>query len=464
MTLALSEEPIPAALIRKVLRAATVSGHLQPVLCGSALDFVGIQPLLDAVAAYLPSPDQRPPVVGIDPKSKDQDEPAKISRKPSPEEPFCGLVFKIVSDKHGDLCYVRVYSGELKAGSRVLNATQDKKENVPQLWHIQADSRQQVDSVSAGDIVGVIGLRNSVTGDTLCETRHPIILERIAFPETVLSMAIEPATSADRKKLSDTLEMMKRQDPTFRASENAETGQTLISGMGELHLEVIQHRLQRDFKLDVKVHKPRVSYRETIDKAVEVTGECHRMINGVQHTAAVTIRVEPTGQDEAVTVTSRPGSGLPPEMLQVILEELRASAEGGGTIGFPLMQLKATVLGAQVHETESTELAFRAATNQAFDNALREGGTVLLEPIMRLEITTPEEHLGDFVSDLQQRRAIIHKSENRGRDTIIHAEAPLANLFGFSSDMRSLSQGRASCSMEPSRYGPAPPEELQRFL
>ena len=263
-----------------------------PVLCGSALDGIGVQPVLDAVADYLPSPAEVPPVEGLDPKRKD----VKLARKPDAAEPFCGLVFKIQADRHGDLHYLRVYSGELKANSRVYNPGKDKKENVPQLWRIQADDRKQVDTVEAGDIIGVIGLHHSVTGDTLCDPREPILLESITFPDTVISMAIEPESTTERKKLADVLEMMKRQDPTFHARENEETGQTLISGMGELHLEVIKHRLLRDYRLNVRVHKPRVSYRETIARAVEVTGQCHRNIGGQMLQAKLDIRMEPNPQ------------------------------------------------------------------------------------------------------------------------------------------------------------------------
>jgi elongation factor G len=278
-------------------------------------------------------------------------------------------------------------------------------------------------------------------------------------------MAIEPESTDDRKKLGETLAMLRKQDPTFRAEENPETGQTLISGMGELHLEVIQHRLVRDFNLHVKVHKPRVSYRETVAKGAEVVGECSRMIQGAHHFAKVRLRVEPFERGiEPVTVTNVLNHGLPSEMLAVVLEALEDAGKGGGLLGFPLMRLKATVLGGEVHETDSTEIAFRTATSHAFDAALRAAGPVLLEPIMRLEINTPDEHVGDLVSDLQQRRAIIHHTESRGANTVIHAEAPLANLFGYSSAMRSLSQGRASATMEPASYAPAPEDVLQKFL
>jgi elongation factor G len=479
MELALAEEPIPEALIHKVVRQATVHLQIQPVLCGSALHGMGVQPVLDAVAAYLPSPLDMPPVEGFDVKTKGKhkgpavvegEQPKKICRKPDPAEPFCGLVFKILPYKTGDLSWVRIYSGTLEPNSRVLNPGRDKKENVAQLWRIHASKKEeQLSEARAGDIVGVIGLRDSVTGDTLCDTREPILLESIEFPETVISRAIEPESTDDRKKLGQTLELLRKQDPTFRASENEETGQTIISGMGELHLEVIEHRLLRDFNLKVKVHKPRVSYRETVERMVEVTGESNRMIQGVQHAAKVRIRLEPFAKGiHPVTVTNVPdcnsNAGLPNEMLSVVLEELESAGQGGGVIGFPLMRLKATVLGGQVGEAGLSEIAFRTAANHAFDTALREAKPVLLEPIMRLEINTPDDHVGDLVGDLQQRRAIIHRTESRGTNTVLHAEAPLANLFGYSSAMRSLSQGRASCSMEPSDYAPAPPDVLQKFL
>jgi elongation factor G len=475
MELALSEEEIPETLVCKVIRQATVHLQIQPVLCGSALHGMGVQPVLDAVAAYLPSPLDMPPVEGFDLKTKgkhkgpaavDGEQAKKIQRKPDPAEPFCGLVFKILPYKTGDLSWVRVYSGTLQPNSRVLNPGRDTKENVAQLWRIHASKKEeQVTEARAGDIVGVIGLRDSITGDTLCDTREPILLESIEFPETVISMAIEAESADDRKKLGQTLEMLRKQDPTFRASENEETGQTLISGMGELHLEVIQHRLQRDFNLNVKVHKPRVSYRETVERMVEVTGECNRLIQGTQHAAKVRIRVEPFAKGiHPVTVTNKLDHGLPNEILTVVLEELESAGQGGGVIGFPLMRLKATVLGGEIGEAGISEIAFRTAASHAFDTALREANPVLLEPIMRLEINTPDDHVGDLVSDLQQRRAIIHQTESRGTNTVLHAEAPLANLFGYSSAMRSLSQGRASCSMEPSDYAAAPPDVLQKFL
>jgi elongation factor G len=464
----LEENPIPSALIHRVIREATLQQLIQPVLCGSALDGIGVQPVLDAVARYLPSPADMPPVEGESveaTKGKGAAEPSKQYRKPLATEPFCGLVFKVLPAKTGDLSWVRVYSGTLKSNSRVLNPGRDKKENVAQLWHMQASRRDQVSEVETGDIVGIIGLRHSVTGDTICDPKHPILLESIVFPETVMSMAIEPDTTAERKKLGDVLELMRRQDPTFRAVENPETGQTLISGMGELHLEVIRNRLLRDFNLNVKVHKPRVSYRETIERAVEVMGTCHRHMGGQELFAEVDVRLEPAREVQGtVAVTSRcPPEQLPGELLHEAIEELRSRGEGGGVLGgFPLTGLRAIVTGARTNE-HTTPVAVRIAAGMAFEKGLREAGPVLLEPIMKLDITTPEEHLGDFVGDLQQRRALIHKTENRGKLVYIEAHAPLAELFGYSSAMRSLSQGRAGCSMQPLTYAPAPPEVGKAF-
>jgi elongation factor G len=460
--LLLDDKPIPSRLIHSVLREATLKENFVPILCGSALDGIGVQPVLDGVARYLPSPLDMPPVTGIDPKSKKE---ATLSRKPIPDEPFCALVFKILADRHGDMHWVRIYSGTLKANSRVFNPGKDKKENVPQLWHIQADRREQIEQAEAGQIVGIIGLRHSVTGDTLCEPKNPILLESITFPETVISMAIEPENATERKKLATVLDMMKRQDPTFRGIESEETGQTLISGMGELHLEVIKHRLLREFKLNVRVHNPRVSYRETIQNRVEVIGQCHRAIGGQTMFAELTIRFEPFAKGTSpVTVIPACGEALPPEFLGPTIEALREAGEGGGQLGYPLMNVKATILDAAVHETDSNEIAFRIAVADAFQKGLRAAGVVLLEPIMNLEVTTPDEYLGDFVSDLQKRRAIITETGHRGKIAIIKAQTPLAELFGYSSAMRGLSQGRATSTMEPSNYGPAPPEVLNSFI
>jgi elongation factor G len=461
--LAMAEGPIPPEVIRKAIRQATIARQVVPVLAGSALDCIGIQPVLDAVAWYLPSPADVPPVEGLDPTAKT---PTTITRKPDPQAPFCGLVFKIIAEKHGDLSFVRVYSGTLKAGSRAWNPLKQKKENVAQLWHVQADRREQIPEAFAGDIVGVIGPRASVTGDTLCDANDPILLETIQFPETVISMAIEPETSLDRKKLAETLEMMKRQDPTFRAVESEETGQTLISGMGELHLEVIRHRLERDFNLKCRVHKPRVSYKETVGRRAEVAGSINRQVAGQTLAATVTLRAEPVAEQGGVTVEQGwfPESESLASLAALMTQSVRESAERGGLKGCPLWAARIVVLESPIPEPPPSDVAVRMAAAEAVDRMLEAAGTVLLEPVMRVEVSVPEEHLGDVINDLQQRRAIITNTELRGGVTVLTAEAPLASMFGYSAAVRSVSQGRASFTMSPLKYGPAPAETAEAFV
>ena len=461
--LALAESEIPAGLMRDTVRKATLARKVIPVLAGSALDCIGVQPVLDAVTWYLPSPADVPPVEGLDPKKK---EPLTIQRPPDPEAPFCGLVFKILPEKHGDIAFLRVYSGTLKAGSRAWNPERQRKENIAQLWHVQADRREQVASCSAGDIIGIIGPRQSVTGDTLCDAQAPIVLEAIEFPETVISMAIEPETSLERKKLSETLEMMKRQDPTFRAIESEDTGQTLISGMGELHLEVIRHRLKREFNLHCRVHKPRVSYKETLKKAVRVKGESNRQVAGQTLEATVTLAAEPTGQQSGITVEQGwfPESEQLADIARIMTESVRESAERGGLKGCPLWGVRISVLETTVPEPLPTDVAIRIAAADSIERMLTAAGTVLLEPVMRVEVSVPEEHLGDVINDLQQRRTIITATEIRSGMNILTVEAPLAGMFGYSAAVRSVSQGRASFTMAPLKYGPAPAETAESFV
>ncbi|QDU98686.1 elongation factor G [Lignipirellula cremea] len=465
MELALQEEPIPIPLIRKVLREATLAMQIQPLLCGSALHGIGVQTVLNAVEHYLPSPLDRPAVKGFNPFQKDKKtgEPAIEERGPNNEDPFCALVFKIIPERTADNYWVRVYSGELKQNSRVSNPGKELKENVSQLWQLRASKKNpqgQIEKVGAGDIVCLIGPRHSITGDTLCDPKHPIVLEAIEFPKTVISMAIEPENTAERKKLGEMLEMLKRQDPTFQAVENEETGQTLISGMGELHLDIIKNRLLRDFKLNVKVHKPRVSYRETVSKATETVGECHRIVGGAQLFAKVKLRIEPnTESDKPVTlINACPPESLSADLVTAVMEQLKAKGEGGGLSSFPLSKLKVTFLGGETREEGSNEMAFSIAASEAFEHALRAAGPVLLEPVMKLQITTPEDYYGDFVNDIQKRRGMISETEQRGEVTVIEAHVPLVELFGYSDSMRSLSQGRGGASMQPHEYQPAPPE------
>jgi elongation factor G len=443
------------------LRRTTLTGQVHPVFCGSSLRYVGVQRLLDAVAAYLPSPLDRPPVRGHHPKKG-----TEITRKPSLDEPFCGLVFKITNDDHGDLSFVRVYSGRLKSGSRVYNPGKDKKEICSRLYHIRADDREQIPEALAGDIAGIVGLKDSVTGDTLCDAAHPILLERIEFPETVMSMSIEPVSSADKGKLAETLNALAREDPTFTFRVNEDTGQTLISGMGELHLEILKNRIHRDFRLKVHVGRPRVSYRETIKRAVKkVEGSCIRQTGGSGLYAKVTIDIEPETQAKGAPVlhfvNKLKGGVIPAEFLPAIEAGLREEAKSGGRTGYPLVDLKVSLIDGATHDVDSNDLAFRFAASDALRKAVQEAGAVLLEPIMRLEIVTPEEYLGGITADLSSRRALIDHTSTRGKLMVIDARAPLEKMFGYSTAVRSLSQGRAGYTMEPHEYAAAPDSLLE---
>ena len=452
----MEEESVSPAMIYRALRTGVIARSFQPVFCGSSLDYIGVQPLLDAVAELLPSPLDRPPVTGVDPGSKADS--AEVSRKATVNEPVCALVFKIQSETHGDLYFARVYSGVLKSNSRLTNPRTKKKEMVTQLWHIQADSREKVERVEAGDICGIVGPKDTATGDTLCDPQKPIVLEQIRFPETVISMAIEPESSADRKKLVQVLDKLQRQDPTFTAKTDEETGQTIISGMGELHLEVIRHRMERDFNLKVRVHKPRVSYREmlkteiTVEALFDVTTPAGQLYFGLTLVAS-----ESSDSDAAVTVSSKLKPGVLPEALKkILLESIQDEANGGGKFGHPLMNLSLQVTAVDYREQESTDTAIRSATAQAFSKILQQGDIVTMEPIMALEVVTPEDFVGNIQSDLNSRRAIIVDSDRRGDLCVLKAESPLIEMFGYSTQARSLSQGRASYSMEPCRYAEAP--------
>jgi elongation factor G len=449
------------AMIHAAVRRATLTGKAQPILCGSSFKYVGVQRLLDAVVAYLPSPLDKPPVVGTHPKKGDE-----ITRKPDPKGPLCALLFKITSDKHGDLSFVRIYSGTLKSGSRVFNPGRDAKENCSRLYHIRADDKEQIDQAVAGDIVGIVGFKESVTGDTLCDAAHPILLETIDFPETVISMSIEPVSSADKGKLAETLVALSREDPTFAYKANEETGQTIISGMGELHLEIKKNKILRDYKLKVHVGRPRVSYRETIKKAVKkVEGTCIRQTGGSGLYAKVTIDLEPERQAKGAPtvhfVNKLKGGVIPHEFIASIEAGIREEAKSGGVTGFPLVDMKVTLVDGQAHDVDSNDLAFRFAASDALREAVKQAGPVLLEPIMKLEVVTPDDYLGNITADLTARRAEITNTFTRGHLTVVEARAPLEKMFGYSSAVRSLSQGRASYAMEPLEYAAAPDSLLE---
>ncbi len=465
LELYLETQELPADTIRSLVRKGTIERQFFPTLCGTSLRYIGVQALMDAVIAYLPCPLDRPAIEGLPMAVKKGSQQTKIEkRKTSVDEPFCGLVFKIQADKHGDLCFLRIYSGTLKSGSKVLNPRTNVKELVSQIWRVQADSREKIeaDEAYAGDIVGAIGPKEIATGDTLCATQNPILLEKITFPEAVISMAIEPDSSAERKKLEETLRRLAKQDPTFKVRINEETGETLVSGMGELHLEVIMDRMQREFGVKARVHKPRVSYRETVRKAVNVEGEFSRLVGAATHSAKVRLRVEPFEGETAVSVENDLKPGVLTAALVSLLEQsIEEGANAGGMYGNPLMRVRFTITGVDYKEGESNDVALTAAAAKAVAEGLEKAGCVLLEPVMKLEVVTPEEFIGNVQADLNARRAAIVRSENRGRLWGIEAEVALAKMFGYSTQVRGLSQGRASYSMEPLKYAEAPPEVLE---
>ncbi len=460
----LEHETLEVGQIVRGLRAGTIAHKLQPVLCGSALRYMGIQHLLDAVVDYLPSPLDIPPVEGYDPKHPDR----RLSRKCDPGQPLAALVFKIVADPHGDMHFVRVYSGTLRAGSRVLNVTQNRKENVPQVFRVFARRREKIDAARAGDICAVVGLKHTLTGDTLADARHPVLLERIEFPETVISMAIEPQSSADRDKLVAALDALSRSDPTFRYRFNEETGQTVISGMGELHLQVCCHRLERDFRVPVKVGKPRVAYRETVSRSGEGEGRFIRQIGNRNHFAVVRVQVEPhepqPGQPSVVIVNELPEGTVRPEFVAAIEQGARDATLSGPLGSYPLINVRIRIVSAEEHPDDSTELAFETAAMIAVQRAIEAAEPVLLEPVMKVEVVTPEAYFGAINGDLIARRAVITETFIRGGDRVIECEVPLSEMFGYATQLRSLSQGRATYSMEPLRYEPMPRQLAEKVL
>jgi elongation factor G len=456
----LEGKDIPVETIRGVLREATLARHVQPVLCGSGREHIGIQPLMDAVAWYLPSPLDRPPVVGQHPEKKKEEK-----RKPDPKEAFSGLVFKIVADTHGDLFFLRVYSGALKANSRVWNPGRRCKEFASKLYHIHADPRHrdELPAARAGDIVAIIGPKESITGDTLCDAQHPILLESIRFAEAVVSRSIEPESTADKDKLVETLERLRREDPTFTWRVDPDTGQTLMNGMGILHLEVKQHRMERDFRLKLRVGKPRVSYREMLRRPIRVEGECVKQTGGTGLFAKIMVEFRPKKDAVGIEVLNQiPPETLPPEFVAAAEQGLRGALHSG-ELGYPVIQVEAVLLGGQMQPELSNEIAFQVAAADAVHKALRDN-VILLEPVMQTEVTVPEEYLGAVTADLNARRAEITHLHTRGKLRMIEALVPLARMFDYSDKVRSLSQGRASWTMEPRAYAPVPDDVVRGMM
>lgn len=451
----LEGEPIEPLELRAALRRATLEGRLVPVLCGAALRNKGVQPLLDAVIYYLPSPLDIPPITGIHPKT----EKGEV-RSAEGKEPFAALAFKIVSDPYvGRLAYLRVYSGSLKVGSSVLNSSKGTKERVGRLLRMHANHREEIDMAYAGDIAAVAGLKRTFTGDTLCDRKHPIVLESIGFPEPVISVAIEPRTQADQEKMSVALARLEEEDPTFDVRIDEDTGQTIISGMGELHLEVLVDRMLREFRVSAKVGKPQVSYRETLTRPARVEGRFIRQTGGRGQYGHVWLEIEPLGRGEGFKFEARTKGGvIPKEFIRAVEKGVREAMESGVLAGYPVVDLRVALVDGSYHEVDSSELAFKIAASMALKNGLQEAAPVLLEPIMRLEVIVPEQFTGEVVGDLSARRAQIGGMTPRGDLQVIRAQAPLAQMFSYATALRSMTQGRGTFTMEFDHYDRLPPE------
>ena len=439
--------------LTKAIRSATLAIKIIPVLCGSAFRNKGVQPLLDAVIEYLPSPLDIPPVKGIDPDTQAPDErPAKD------DAPFSALAFKIMTDPFvGTLSFFRVYSGSLSAGASVYNSTKGKRERIGRLLKMHANKREEIKEVYAGDIAAGVGLRTATTGDTLCDENDPIILESIEFPEPVISIAIEPKSKADQEKLGLSLQKLAAEDPSFRVRTDEETGQTIISGMGELHLEIIVDRLLREFNVGANVGKPQVAYKETVRKAVEQQGKFIRQTGGRGQYGDVWIKLEPQQPGAGFEfVDAIKGGSIPREYIPAVEKGVKEATENGALAGYPMVDVKVTLFDGSYHDVDSSEIAFKIAGSMAFKEAARKASPVLLEPIMSVEVVVPEDFMGDVIGDLNSRRGKVLGMDTRPAAQAIDARVPLAQMFGYATDLRSMTQGRATYTMQFSHYEPVP--------
>ncbi|MDO5089617.1 MAG: elongation factor G [Leptotrichiaceae bacterium] len=453
-------EEISEEEIRKAIRAATISGIIVPVLCGTAFKNKGIQPLLDAVVYYMPSPLDIGSVKGIDPKTEEP-----MEREASDDQPFSALAFKILTDPFvGRLSFFRVYSGVLNKGSYVLNSTKGKKERMGRLLQMHANKREELDIVYSGDIAAAVGLKDTTTGDTLCDDTKPIILEKMEFPDTVIQIAVEPKTKADQEKMGTALAKLAEEDPTFKVTSNQETGQTLISGMGELHLEIIVDRMKREFKVEANVGKPQVAYRETITGNSDVEEKYAKQSGGRGQYGHVKIRVESNPDKGYEFVNEVTGGAIPREYIPAVDKGIQEALEAGVVAGYPVQDVKVTLYDGTYHEVDSSEMAFKIAGSMAIKKAMRAANPVLLEPIFKVEVTTPEEYMGDVIGDLNSRRGQVSGMTDRNNAKIINAQVPLSQMFGYATDLRSKTQGRASYSMEFEKYVQVPNNIAQQVI
>ena len=459
------DKPISAEMIHRAVRAATLANKLHPIFVGSALKYIGVQRLLDGVVAYLPSPLEKPNLVGHKPTDKSR----KVSIKCDPNGSLVALCFKITSDVHGDLSFLRIYQGTLKTGSRVLNTNRNKRENITRIFEMHANERKILDKAGAGEIVAVMGLKHTLTGDTICEPKKPVCLPSITFPQTVINMSIEPRTAAERTKLADAMAALRREDPTFECKTDSETGQTIISGMGELHLEVLQHKLVREKKVDVRVGKPRVAYKEAITESAQAEGKFIRQTGGHGQYGHVVLMVEPLltegshwsrGMEFEAKVAS---DIVPREYIPAVQRGAKEALGSGVLTGYPVVGVKVILIGGSFHSVDSSDLAFEQAAAIAVEKALKEAGPVLLEPVMRLQVVVPEANFGAIQSNLLGKRGLITDCRVHGNMRVIDAKVPLAEMFGYSSEIRSLTAGRGIFTMEPLSYEKVP-EQIAKLI
>ncbi len=449
----LGGEDISEEEIKRVIRSGTVECKLTPVTCGTSYRNKGVQPLLDAIVDYMPAPTDIPPITGINPETGEEDH-----RPSSDEAPFSALAFKIMTDPFvGKLAFFRVYSGILEGGSYVYNSTKGKKERIGRILQMHANNRKEIDKVYSGDIAAAVGLKDTTTGDTLCDEAHPIILESMVFPDPVISVAVEPSTKNDQEKMGIALQKLAEEDPTFRVHTDQETGQTIISGMGELHLQIIVDRMLREFKVDCKVGEPQVAYRETIRKTVEAEGKFVRQSGGHGQYGHCWLRLEPQEPGEGFAFENKVvGGAIPKEFIKPIEDGVKQAMEGGVVAGYPVVDVKVTVFDGSFHEVDSSEAAFKIAGSMAFKNGAEKADPVLLEPYVKVEVIVPEDYMGDVIGDLNSRRGRIDGMEPRNGSQVINGFVPLSEMFGYSTDLRSKTQGRGNYSMEVSYYDEVP--------
>ena len=460
------DKPIDIEMINRAIRCGTLSNKLNPLFVGSALKFIGVQRLLDGVVAYLPSPLDKPQIVG----HKPTDEKKKISVKCDRNASLVALAFKITSDAHGDLNFLRIYQGTLKSGSRVLNTNRGGRENITRIFEMHAGERKILDSASAGDIVAVVGLKKTLTGDTICDPRNPVCLPSITFPETVVSMSIEPKSAAERAKLAEALGDLRREDPTFKAEVDSETGQTIIHGMGQLHLEILQHKLVREKGVDVRVGKPRVAYKEAITKPAQAEGKFIRQTGGHGQYGHVVLTVEPLRTEDAhwsrdIEFKSKvSGQMVPKEYVPAVERAVRDALSNGVLASYPVVGIRVTLIGGSFHSVDSSDLAFEQAATIAVEKAIKNAEAVLLEPIMRLQVVVPEVSFGVVQAGLLGKRGLITDCRVYANMRVIDAKVPLAEMFGYSSEIRSATAGRGTFTMEPLSYEKVPEEIAERVI